>query len=107
MRIVIEAEVPHDYRSLFRVSIDGIDAGKGLTAMQAQLTAGDAIEGFAFPNRNHRRTTPKGQLVADRRAAMFVATPEPRRRAWPSATRSFRLRLSLLSKEFIRRSGQP
>ena len=64
MRIVIEAEVPQDCNSLFRVSVDNRDAGDGLTAIQAQLIAADAIEAFVFPQGKRHRSTAEEQLAA-------------------------------------------
>lgn len=86
--IIIEVEVPEDCGSLFRVSVDGIDAGNGLTAIEAQLIAGDAIEAFVFPQRERRQsancrkgTGSGGPSLAIRRRGAFVLADQPRTHA--------------------------
>ena len=63
MRIIIETEVPQDCGSLFRVSVDDKHAGHSLTAAQAQLIAGDAIEAFIFEQRNAYRSIVAPELA--------------------------------------------
>jgi len=51
MRIIIETESPNDSRTMFRVLVDERLVGQGLTAVQAQLVAGEIIERLVLPRK--------------------------------------------------------
>jgi hypothetical protein len=48
-RILIEAETPGDSRAMFRLRIDTTPIADGLTAAQAHLLVGRALERIALP----------------------------------------------------------
>jgi hypothetical protein len=50
MRIIIETETPDESR-MFRVLLDAKVVGEGLTAVQAQLVAGEIIERLVLPRK--------------------------------------------------------
>jgi hypothetical protein len=51
MRIIIETETPDESRTMFRVLLDAKVVGQGLTAVQAQLVAGEIIERLVLPRK--------------------------------------------------------
>jgi hypothetical protein len=51
MRIIIETETPDESRTMFRVHLDAKVVGEGLTAVQAQLVAGEIIERLVLPRK--------------------------------------------------------
>ena len=48
-QIVIEAETPHDSRTMFRLRIDKKVIAEGLTAVQAHILVGEILERIALP----------------------------------------------------------
>jgi hypothetical protein len=55
MQLLLEAEDPKNSRSLFRVTLNGKVIAGGLTAAQAHLIVGDALEAFVMPGGRRRR----------------------------------------------------
>ena len=51
MRLLLEAERSGDPRSLFRLSVPGRVLAAGLTAAQAHLMVGDALEAYVSSER--------------------------------------------------------
>jgi hypothetical protein len=51
MRIIIETETRDESRTMFRVLLDAKVVGEGLTAVQAQLVAGEIIERLVLPRK--------------------------------------------------------
>jgi hypothetical protein len=55
-RIVIEAETPDDFRTMFRLGVDETVVAEGLTSAQAQIAVGEILEEMTtmerpkFPN---------------------------------------------------------
>ena len=43
-QIVIEAETPHDSRTMFSLRVDETLVGEGLTSAQAQIAVGEVLE---------------------------------------------------------------
>jgi hypothetical protein len=52
MRIIIETETPDESRTMFRVLLDAKVVGEGLTAVQAQLVAGESSSAWCFRERS-------------------------------------------------------
>ena len=48
-RIVVELETPGDSRTMFRVLIDGKLIAEGLTAVQAHIVVGEALNRITVP----------------------------------------------------------
>ena len=48
-QIVIEAETPHDSRTMFRMRIDKHLIAEGLTAVQAHILVGEILDRVALP----------------------------------------------------------
>jgi hypothetical protein len=48
-QIVIEAETPHDSRTMFRLRIDKHLIAEGLTAVQAHIVVGEILGRVALP----------------------------------------------------------
>jgi hypothetical protein len=48
-QIVIEAETPHDSRTMFRLRIDKNLIAEGLTAVQAHILVGEILDRVALP----------------------------------------------------------
>ena len=67
MRVLLEAETPQDPGSLFRVSVNGHQLAAGLTAVQAHVLVGDALEVFLLPSRS--RTGVDRQFLPEPTAA--------------------------------------
>jgi hypothetical protein len=55
MQLLLEAEDPKNFRSLFRVTLNGKVIASTLTAAQAHLIVGDALETFVMPSGGRRR----------------------------------------------------
>ena len=55
MQLLLEAEDPKNSRSLFRVALNGKVIARSLTAAQAHLIVGDALEAFVMPGARRRR----------------------------------------------------
>ena len=55
MQLVLEVEQAGNPRSLFRVTLNGKVIASGLTAAQAHLIVGDALEAFVMPGTSRRR----------------------------------------------------
>ena len=62
VQLVLEAEDAGNSRSLFRVTLNGKVIASALTAAQAHLIVGDALEAFVMPNsrRRHEEVTETG-----------------------------------------------
>jgi hypothetical protein len=63
VQLVLEAEEPGNSRSLFRVTLNGKVIASALTAAQAHLIVGDALEAFVMPGARRRHvgaTKPEG-----------------------------------------------
>jgi hypothetical protein len=48
-QIIIEAEQPDDWESMFRLSIDAHVIAKGVTAAEAHYLVGEVLGGVGFP----------------------------------------------------------
>jgi hypothetical protein len=60
-RIVIELEAPGDSRSMFRLRLDNVIVGEGLTAVQVHLLVGDILDRITLPRcpaRDGKRDAP-------------------------------------------------
>jgi hypothetical protein len=55
VQLVLEAEEAGNPRSLFRVTLNGRVIARSLTAAQAHLIVGDALEAFVMPSARRRR----------------------------------------------------
>jgi hypothetical protein len=60
MQIIIENHDRGDFRSLFRVIVDGEPAASNLTAAQAHLLVGDIFEQTLGPKRRSDQSTQSG-----------------------------------------------
>jgi hypothetical protein len=63
MQLLLEAEEPGNPRSLFRITLNGKVIARSLTAAQAHLIVGDALEAFVMPSAGRRHvgaTKPEG-----------------------------------------------
>jgi len=60
--IAIEAELPGDSRTMFRLRVNGKIIGERLTAAQAHLLVGDVLERIVLPNKA-RRAPPSEALA--------------------------------------------
>ena len=69
-QIVIEAELPDDARSMFRLSIDANLVAKGVTAAQAHYLVGEVLQRLGFPE--HAETV---MFDADADASESVRVP--------------------------------
>jgi hypothetical protein len=50
-RIILELENPGDSRTMFRIFIDGALVGENLTAVQAHIIVGEALDRITIPRR--------------------------------------------------------
>jgi hypothetical protein len=48
-RITLETETPGDSRTMFRLLIDKVVVGEGLTAVQADLLVGEILDRITLP----------------------------------------------------------
>lgn len=65
MRVVLEAEVPGDQRSLFRLTLNSQTLGSGLTAVQAHLLIGETLERATLPNKPSALRSFAAKLLPD------------------------------------------
>jgi hypothetical protein len=63
VELLLGAEEPENSRSLFRVTLNGKVIARRLTAAQAHLIVGDALEAFVMPGarRRHEEVTKTGR----------------------------------------------
>jgi len=67
--VTVEAETADDSRTMFRLRINGRVIAEKLTAAQAHLLVGDALERIALPNKGPlalRNTSMSGQNLGTR-----------------------------------------
>lgn len=71
-QIVIEAETPHDFRTMFRLRLDKTLIAEGLTAVQAHILVGEILEQIALPK--PAETAKNRDLEADAQEIPMRAT---------------------------------
>ena len=63
-QIVIEAETPGDFRTMFRLRIDASSIAESLTAVQAHVLVGEILERIAVPKSSGQPETASASEAA-------------------------------------------
>ena len=61
--ISVEAELAGDSRTMFRLRVNGKVIAEHLTAAQAHLLVGDALERIVLPNKSRRAPPSEAQMA--------------------------------------------